>query len=252
MNPHRIKGFRTWTREPDRRAHRLQRWPRLPFAIERGVTVTAELQDGDEVVAPELGDDDRFLRGRRRRAAPRGPRAARLQARARQRPASGRGARLVRGALRGAHSPSTAWRTPRRRGRERLARLCSRIESEWAGQETGLLDQLLAARRGGARPPARHADARGPVGRAGPARPRASHARLGCAGAWPSRATASGARMPASRGAARPRVAAGRRRRRRPPAPLNRRVRHVITENERVDAAVAALAAASSRGSASC
>ena len=68
-------------------------------------------------------------------------------------------------------------------------------------------------------------------------------------GAWPSRATTSGARnageslellgLESLRDAD---DAAGL------PAPLNRRVRHVITENERVDAAVAALAAGELEG----
>ena len=35
----------------------------LPFAIELGVTVTAELQDGGEVVAPDLEDGEPFLEG---------------------------------------------------------------------------------------------------------------------------------------------------------------------------------------------
>ena len=35
----------------------------LPFAIDRGVTVTAKLRDGSEVVSPDLPDDDPYLRG---------------------------------------------------------------------------------------------------------------------------------------------------------------------------------------------
>src|SRR5215208_2945083 len=35
----------------------------LPFAIERGVTATAELHPGGEVLAPALGGDGRFLEG---------------------------------------------------------------------------------------------------------------------------------------------------------------------------------------------
>ena len=35
----------------------------LPFAVELGVTVTAELRDGDAVVSPDLPDDDPYLRG---------------------------------------------------------------------------------------------------------------------------------------------------------------------------------------------
>ena len=35
----------------------------LPFAIELGVTVTAELHESEEVTAPDLEDGDRFLGG---------------------------------------------------------------------------------------------------------------------------------------------------------------------------------------------
>src|SRR4029079_2319368 len=35
----------------------------LPFAVELGVTVTAELRDGGEIEAPDLEDDDPYLRG---------------------------------------------------------------------------------------------------------------------------------------------------------------------------------------------
>src|SRR3954451_3408685 len=35
----------------------------LPFAVEPGVTVTAELRDGGQIVAPGLPDDDPYLRG---------------------------------------------------------------------------------------------------------------------------------------------------------------------------------------------
>src|SRR5215212_11041443 len=35
----------------------------LPFAVELGVTVTAELRDGGEIVAPGLRADDPYLRG---------------------------------------------------------------------------------------------------------------------------------------------------------------------------------------------
>src|SRR3954447_7111687 len=35
----------------------------LPFAVELGVTVTAELRDGDGIDSPDLPDDDPYLRG---------------------------------------------------------------------------------------------------------------------------------------------------------------------------------------------
>jgi galactokinase len=127
----------------------------------------------------------------------------------------------------------------------RLARLCSRIETEWAGQQTGLLDQLAAVL--------------GEDGRAVRLDMRTLEAR-------PVELDLRGHLLATlDSGASRTLAGSGYNERREEcrraaellgleslrdaddasglPAPLDRRVRHVITENERVDAAVAALAA---------
>ena len=131
-----------------------------------------------------------------------------------------------------------------------LARLCSRIENDWVGARTGLLDQLASPAR--ARGPCaadRHARARAcdaiplELGRhrlavlpSGAAREHAGSGyndrREECARALPS---CSGSASLRRRGDA----STGRR----CPDPLRRRVRHVLSENERVDAMVAALEA---------
>jgi len=132
----------------------------LPFAIDRGVTVEAERIDGNEVVvlARDLGEEDRF------------PAAS---------PPEGEGWRaFVRGAvgeLRAAGHEVVPSRVafegtvPRGSGlsssaalevalclallglsgeedvdRLELAKLCSRVENDWVGAQTGLLDQLAS------------------------------------------------------------------------------------------------------------
>jgi galactokinase len=133
----------------------------LPFAIARGVTVTATAIPGDRVEARalDLGEDDAFaLAGRERsegwRAFVRGIagelqdagyplRAARLEF----------GGDLPRGSgLSSSAALSTALALallglaglqPPEDLRE-LAKLCSRVENEWVGQKTGLLDQFAA------------------------------------------------------------------------------------------------------------
>jgi galactokinase len=132
----------------------------LPFAIDRGVTVEAEPLAGGEVRAEalDLGESDTFdaaAPGREHgwRAFVRGTvaelRAAGVQV---------GGARL---ALRGdvpqgsGLSSSAALETAlclallavagaREPDRVELAKLCSRVENDWVGAETGLLDQLAA------------------------------------------------------------------------------------------------------------
>ena len=216
----------------------------LPFAIERGVTVTAELQDGGEVVAPALGGDDPFLQGAVAELRGAGvelpgctlevasdlPQRVGLSASA----ALCVGLSLALYAVAQAEPPRPV----------RLARLCARIESEWAGQETGLLDQL--------------ASLLGEEGRALRLDMRTLEARsieLDLDGH---------ALAVLNSGAPRSLAKSGYNERREEcrravemlgleslrdaedgsglPPPLDRRVRHVITENERVDAAVAALA----------
>jgi galactokinase len=133
----------------------------LPFAIERGVTVSAEASaDGEfEARALDLAEVDSF----RDPATPSGTRGwralvrgvvAELRAAGHAIPA----ARIeIEGDLpRGAGlSSSAALETalclallalagPGEPDRRELARLCSRVENEWVGAQTGLLDQLAS------------------------------------------------------------------------------------------------------------
>ncbi|HMJ95411.1 MAG TPA: galactokinase family protein [Thermoleophilaceae bacterium] len=214
----------------------------LPFAIELGVTVTSELQDGDEVAAPDLEEGDRFLEGtlaELRRAGVELPGlrlgiAADLPQRV---GLSSSAALCVALAL--ALYGSAETEPPRA---IRLARLCSRVEAQ-AGQETGLLDQL--------------ASLLGEEGRAVRLDMRTLEARS-------IQLDLDGHVLATlDSGASRSLAASGYNERRDEcrraleqlgleslrdaddasglEAPLDRRVRHVISENERVDAAVAAL-----------
>jgi galactokinase len=133
----------------------------LPFAIDRGVTVTAEPRSGTEVVARavDLGEEDAFAVGDPGRAE--GWRAfvrgmvAELRAAGHDiRPAAltiegdlDRGSGLSSSAaleaalslallaVSGEEEPSD---------RRELAKLCRRVENDWVGAETGLLDQLAS------------------------------------------------------------------------------------------------------------
>jgi len=236
----------------------------LPFAIDRGVTVEAEPLAGGRihVVARDLGETDAFEaaapeRARGWRAFVRGT-VAELRAAGVPVP----GARLAfwgdvpRGsglsssaaleaalclallAVAGVEEPD----------RTDLARLCSRVENDWVGAETGLLDQLAALRsRAGeairidfstlAIDPvplplgdwrlvtlesgAEHSHA------AGGYNERRAECRAACAVLGVEHLSAAD-----------PDAAA------KLPAPLDRRARHVLSENARVDAMVAALAGA--------
>jgi SAM-dependent methyltransferase len=116
----------------------------LPFATPLGVTVTAELRDGSAVVAPGLPADDPYLRGalaelRAEGVEPPGctltvesdlPRDAGLSSSA----ALCVALVLALCGAAGAEPPATL----------ELARLCSRIESDYTGARTGLLDQLAS------------------------------------------------------------------------------------------------------------
>jgi galactokinase len=129
----------------------------LPFAIDEGVTVEAEaIEGGDEIEARavDLGESDRFLvadpgEADGWRAFVRGV-VAELQAPA---------ARLsIRGSVpQGSGLSSSAALSVslclallaldgRDEGADRLelARLCSRVENEWVGAQTGLLDQIAS------------------------------------------------------------------------------------------------------------
>jgi galactokinase len=221
----------------------------LPFAIDLGVTVTAKLRDGSGIASPDIAEDDRFLRGVVAELGRAGievpgctvevtsdlPRGAGLSSSA----ALCVALSLALCGVAGAEPPPTL----------EVARLCSRIEREWAGAETGLLDQLasLLGEEGHAlRLDMRSLEAESvPVELDG-------HALAVLESGAPRRLAASGyneRRQECRRAAAElgvetlrdARDASGL------PAPLDRRVRHVITENERVDAAVAALAARDAR-----
>jgi galactokinase len=130
----------------------------LPFAVARGVTVTAETLAGGmiEVEARDLGESDSFsLDGLERaegwRAFPRGVVAELADA-----GFTVAGVRLtIEGDLpRGAGLSSSAALSTAlslallgandRMDRVELARLCSRVENDWVGAQTGLLDQLAA------------------------------------------------------------------------------------------------------------
>jgi galactokinase len=250
MNPHRIRAFAPGRVNLIGEHTDYNDGLCLPFAIERGVTVTAELQDGGDIVAADLGDGDRFLEGT----------VAELRGTGVELP--GCRLELASDLPQGVGLASSAAlcvalslalygvaqvEPPRP---VRLARLCSRIESEWAGQETGLLDQL--------------ASLLGEEGRAVRLDMRTLEARsvdLDLRGHVLATVDSGASRSLAKSGYNERRDecrramellgleslrdaddAAGL------PDPLNRRLRHVITENERVDAAVAALAAGELEG----
>ena len=132
----------------------------LPFAIDRGVTVTAEPLPGERVVARalDLGEEDEFVladpgRTEGWRAFVRGAVGELTAAGFALRPCRltiesdlEQGAGL---------SSSAALETAlclallavageREPDRVELARLCSRVENDWVGAETGLLDQLAS------------------------------------------------------------------------------------------------------------
>jgi galactokinase len=230
----------------------------LPFALERGLTVTATPLDGGariEVEAADLAETDSFaladpppaegwrayVRGAVAELGASGvqieacrleiagdlPREAGLSSSA----ALTVGVCLALGAPQG--------------DRVELARLCSRVENEWTGAQTGLLDQLavLCSSAG-------HAiriDMRGPEIEPVPL-DLAGHM-LATLDSGAERSLAGSGyneRRDECRRAAELLGVASLRDARSSeglPPPLDRRVRHVLSENERVDAAVAALRA---------
>jgi galactokinase len=236
----------------------------LPFAIERGVTVRAEPAGGHEIEAHalDLGEHASFALGEFRPS----PEAATWERFLRGAAAELQGAGI---ALRGCRIEIEA-DLPREAGlsssaalcvavclalcavagqeppeRIALARLCSRVENDWAGAETGLLDQL-AVLFGDAGSAVR-IDMRGPGLQPVPL-DLAGHT-VATLDSGVSRSLSESGyneRRDECRAACRAlgvdslrdaTTAAGL------PPPLDRRVRHVITENERVDETVAALAA---------
>jgi galactokinase len=117
----------------------------LPFAIELGVTVTAKLRDGtDEVTSPDLAGDDPFLQGtveELRRAGIEVPGCV-VEVESdlpRQAGLSSSAALCVALSLALCEAAGAGAPEPLE-----LARLCARVENDWAGAETGLLDQLAS------------------------------------------------------------------------------------------------------------
>jgi len=215
----------------------------LPFAVEQGVTVTGELRDGGAVSARGLADDDPYLVGVASELRAAGvdvpgcavqvesdlPREAGLSSSA----ALSVALALALSGLAGADPLAAA----------ELAKLCQRVEHRYTGAETGLLDQL--------------ASILGEEGRALRIDMRALE--------WTPVELDLGGHVLAVLDSGTPRSLAesGYNDRREEcrraaellgvdslrdagdgsglPAPLDRRVRHVLTENDRVDAAVEAL-----------
>lgn len=241
----------------------------LPFAIDRGVTVAAEPLPGGRIEAHALDLSERagfdlggslepeagagwpqFVRGAAAELLREGvelrpcllrisgdvPRGAGLSSSA----ALSISLCLALCAVAGAEPP----------GRIELARLCSRIERDWCGAETGLLDQLASLF--GERGRALRIDMRGPALESVPLELEGHVLATLDSGAGRSVA-ASGynQRREECRAACRAlgvgslRDADGHGGL---PEPLDRRVRHVLSENERVDAAVEALAAGDLQG----
>ena len=235
----------------------------LPFAVERGVTVTGIALDRGQHVearALDLGEEDRFRLGAERPAGA-GWRAfvhgavAELRRDGAEPPPcrleiSGdlpRGAGLSSSAalsvalclalcgLAGTAPPQPV----------ALARLCSRIERDWCGQETGLLDQLASICGEDGR--ALRIDMRGPK-IATVSLPLGDHTLVTLESGAERSLAASGynerraecRRAAAALGLSSLRDADPGAARTLPP-PLDRRVRHVLSENARVDRAVAAL-----------
>ena len=215
----------------------------LPFAVDRGVTVTAELRDGGEIVAPGLPDDDPYLRGAVAELRATGmdlpgcilavdsdlPREAGLSSSA----ALSIALVLALTAAAGAPRPEPA----------DLARLCRRIEHEYTGVETGLLDQLASIL--GEESRAVRLDMR-TLDSLQVALDLGDHA-LAVLDSGSSRSLAESGYNDRRAECERAAELLGVESLRDAtdwsglPDPLDRRVRHVVTENERVDAAVRAL-----------
>jgi galactokinase len=133
----------------------------LPFAIDRGVTVTAEPLGGDRIQARalDLGEQDEFALAAPGRAD--GWRAF-VRGAVAELSAAGHGLRPCRLTIESdldqgvGLSSSAAMETalclallavagePEPADRRELAKLCSRVENDWVGAETGLLDQLAS------------------------------------------------------------------------------------------------------------
>jgi galactokinase len=219
----------------------------LPFAVRQGVTVTAEPRAGRDIVSPTLPDDDPYLRGAVAELRAAGidlpgatieiesdlPREAGLSSSA----ALCVSLVLALTAIAGAEAPAPA--------PAELARLCQRIERDYTGADTGLLDQLasiLGEEGYAVRLDMRTLESR-PV-----ELDLGEHVLAVLDSGAPRSLAESGyndRRDECRRAAELLGVASLRDARDYSllPDPLDRRVRHVLTENQRVDAAVEALEA---------
>jgi galactokinase len=243
MNPHRIRAFAPGRANLIGEHTDYNDGLCLPFAIEPGVTVTVELRDGAEIVAPGVADDDAYVPGtvaelRRAGIEPPGCRIEIASDLPRGAGLSSSAALCVALALALCEAAGSAPPPPRE-----LARLCSRVEREHAGAETGLLDQLACL-----------------LGEHG----RALRLDMRTLGSEPVELALDGHVLAVlDSGAPHELASSGYNERRDEcrraaallgieslrdaldgaglPDPLGRRVRHVITENQRVDAAVEAL-----------
>jgi galactokinase len=236
----------------------------LPFAIERGVTVRAEPAAGDRIEAHalDLGQSASFALGDLEGGGSRSTWELFVRGAAGELEAAGVALRPCRLEIaadlpRGAGLSSSAAlcvalalalcavagaEPPERLA---LARLCSRVENDWTGAQTGLLDQLAVLFGEPGR--AVRIDMRGP--RLGSVRLELGHHVLAVLDSGARRHLAESGynqRRAECRAAGRAlgvdslrdaRGAEGL------PDPLDRRVRHVLGENARVDEAVAALEA---------
>jgi len=236
----------------------------LPFTIDRGVTVTAEPLAGGEViaVAEAYGEEDRFAVGDPPRGG--GGWRAFVHGVAGELGAAGHrlaGARLTIGGdlpVGAGLSSSAALSVAVALGllaaagadagdRLALARLCSRVENEWVGARTGLLDQLavlFGAREQALRIDFRTLDVRDVPLALGDWRLVTvdSGERRDLAGSGYNERRAECERAAAALGVASLRDARTDELGRLPDV-LARRARHVIEENERVKEAATALAA---------
>ena len=245
MTPHRIRAFAPGRVNLIGEHTDYNEGLCLPFAIERGVTVTIRPRAGGEIAAPGLPAGNPYVAGTvaELRAAGIDPPGCEIDVTGDLPQGAGLSSSaalcvalsLALCAAAGAEPPPPV----------ELARLCSRVESEHAGADTGLLDQL--------------ASLLGEEGRAVRLDMRAL--------AWESVELELEGHLLAvlDSGASRSLAESGYNERREEcrraaellgleslrdardgaglPEPLGRRVRHVILENQRVDAAVAALEA---------
>jgi galactokinase len=242
----------------------------LPFAIRRGVTVVADplAAGGIEAHALDLGESDSFDPGPSAERGP-DPLGWRTFVRGAAAELSREGIALAPCRLeitgdvpRGAGLSSSAALTvslclalcgvsgAQAPGRIELARICSRIERDWRGAETGLLDQLASLF--GERGRALRIDMSGP--RIEPVALELGDHVLAVVDSGAKRSVAASGyneRREECRAACRALGVESLRDAERHeglPEPLGRRVRHVLSENQRVDAAVAALAAGDMTG----